>query len=104
MERSFHERELQQCRTENEAKIKAFETQLGDFRTVLVETISKLERDKTDFISDVDIKIINKLNTLEKSMEGNFRAYESLNSFMQKETLSDSDYAQIKARQVHVPP
>ena len=100
VEKSFHERELKQCRTDNEAKIKEFETQLEDFRTGLVDAMSELENNKAAFISDVDDQIIKKLNALQKSMEENFRAYESLNSFMQKETLSDADYAEIKARKV----
>ena len=62
--------------------------------------MSELENNKAAFISDVDDQIIKKLNALQKSMEGNVPAYESFNSFMQNETLSDADYAEIKARKV----
>jgi hypothetical protein len=104
VERSFHERELQTCRTENEAKIKAFETKLGDFKNGLVDVLSTLTSHKTDFISDVDNQIIAKLERVEKSMEVNINTYKSFDVFIQNETLSDEDYAKITARKVPVPP
>ncbi len=104
VERSFHDRELQKCKTENEAKIKAFETQLKDFRTDLADALSELGRNKADFISDVDDKIIKKLFSLEKIIELNLNACSRINSLIKEETLSEEEYAKITARNFPVPP